>query len=116
MSKVREVCFLISIVCTTVSLYKSNKSFVSSTFSMSGSPVTRWASVAFGAGVGLGTAYTECSSKFDGSSAKLTPPGLADTPVSKVALLILISSVWSSPLPHILTVTFLFFLSVGSSP
>lgn len=44
------------------------------------SPLTRWASVAFGAGVGLGTAYTECSSKFDGSYAKPTPPGLADTP------------------------------------
>ncbi|XP_077212259.1 MICOS complex subunit, putative (DUF543) [Tasmannia lanceolata] len=34
------------------------------------SPVTRWASVAFGAGVGLGTAYTECSYKFDGSPPK----------------------------------------------
>ncbi|XP_077250273.1 MICOS complex subunit MIC10-like isoform X2 [Tasmannia lanceolata] len=39
-------------------------------------PVTRWASVAFGAGVGIGTAYTECSYKFDGSPPKLscTPP------------------------------------------
>ncbi|XP_031477717.1 uncharacterized protein LOC116248848 [Nymphaea colorata] len=27
------------------------------------SPVTRWAAVAFGAGVGIGTAYKECSYK-----------------------------------------------------
>ncbi|KAE8681282.1 Detected protein of confused Function [Hibiscus syriacus] len=26
------------------------------------SPVTRWASVAFGAGVGIGSTYTDCSS------------------------------------------------------
>ncbi|KAI3673053.1 hypothetical protein L6452_39163 [Arctium lappa] len=31
------------------------------------SPVTRWASVAFGAGVGIGSAYSECSQKFDGA-------------------------------------------------
>ncbi|KAK3005811.1 hypothetical protein RJ639_017560, partial [Escallonia herrerae] len=37
------------------------------------SPVTRWASVAFGAGLGIGSAYTECSQKFEGSPAKLTP-------------------------------------------
>ncbi|XP_058080867.1 MICOS complex subunit MIC10-like [Magnolia sinica] len=35
------------------------------------SPATRWASVAFGAGVGIGTAYTECSLKFDGSPSEL---------------------------------------------
>ncbi|KAJ6798508.1 uncharacterized protein M6B38_274575 [Iris pallida] len=35
------------------------------------SPTTRWASVAFGAGVGIGTAYTECSYIFDGSYPKL---------------------------------------------
>ncbi|KAK1407576.1 hypothetical protein QVD17_39195 [Tagetes erecta] len=29
------------------------------------SPVTRWASIAFGAGVGIGSAYSECSQKFD---------------------------------------------------
>ncbi|KAL3641452.1 Mitochondrial inner membrane organizing system component [Castilleja foliolosa] len=35
------------------------------------SPVTRWASVAFGAGVGIGSAYTECShDKSDGSPEK----------------------------------------------
>ncbi|XP_024976548.1 uncharacterized protein LOC112514352 isoform X1 [Cynara cardunculus var. scolymus] len=31
------------------------------------SPVTRWVSVAFGAGVGIGSAYSECSQKFDGA-------------------------------------------------
>ncbi|XP_047341288.1 uncharacterized protein LOC124944979 [Impatiens glandulifera] len=35
------------------------------------SPVTRWASVAFGAGIGIGSAYTECSYKFDSSTTKL---------------------------------------------
>ncbi|CAM8996188.1 unnamed protein product [Rhodiola kirilowii] len=33
-------------------------------------PVTRWASVAFGAGIGLGSAYTECSQNFN--SAPMT--------------------------------------------
>ncbi|PWA46137.1 hypothetical protein CTI12_AA511750 [Artemisia annua] len=36
-----------------------------------GSPVTRWASVAFGAGIGLGSAYSECSQKFDTPVAKV---------------------------------------------
>ncbi|XP_038683896.1 uncharacterized protein LOC119984147 [Tripterygium wilfordii] len=44
------------------------------------SPVTRWASVAFGAGVGLGSAYTECSRIFDGSPAMLAPPKIEDSP------------------------------------
>ncbi|KAL6010413.1 hypothetical protein ACLOJK_000845 [Asimina triloba] len=43
----------------------------------SGSPVTRWASVAFGAGVGLGTAYTECSYKFDVSPSMRIHPETA---------------------------------------
>ncbi|KAI8530632.1 hypothetical protein RHMOL_Rhmol11G0074600 [Rhododendron molle] len=46
-----------------------------------GSPVTRWASVAFGAGVGIGSAYTECSYKFDGSPAKLATPKTSDSPL-----------------------------------
>ncbi|XP_057505403.1 uncharacterized protein LOC130788660 isoform X3 [Actinidia eriantha] len=46
------------------------------------SPVTRWASVAFGAGVGIGSAYTECSYKFDGSPARLTTTKISDTPAS----------------------------------
>ncbi|XP_073098450.1 MICOS complex subunit MIC10 isoform X1 [Elaeis guineensis] len=37
------------------------------------SPTTRWASVAFGAGVGIGAAYTESSYIFDGSPPKLSP-------------------------------------------
>nr|XP_043637042.1 MICOS complex subunit Mic10-like [Erigeron canadensis] len=33
-------------------------------------PVTRWASIAFGAGVGIGSAYSDCSQKFDSPVAK----------------------------------------------
>ncbi|CAK7344787.1 unnamed protein product [Dovyalis caffra] len=36
-------------------------------------PVSRWASVAFGAGVGIGSSYTDCSRIFDGSPAKVVP-------------------------------------------
>ncbi|XP_011074964.1 MICOS complex subunit Mic10 [Sesamum indicum] len=46
------------------------------------SPVTRWASVAFGAGVGIGSAYSECSYKFDRSSPILAP-NISDAPLSK---------------------------------
>lgn len=49
-----------------------------------GSPVTRWASVALGAGVGLGSAYTECSQLFGGSPAKLAVPQISKTPASQV--------------------------------
>eukprot|EP00268_Persea_americana_P014338 TRINITY_DN16345_c0_g1_i3.p1 TRINITY_DN16345_c0_g1~~TRINITY_DN16345_c0_g1_i3.p1 ORF type:complete len:108 (+),score=22.56 TRINITY_DN16345_c0_g1_i3:104-427(+) len=44
------------------------------------SPVTRWASVAFGAGVGIGTAYTECSYILDGLTAKWTPAKVSTVP------------------------------------
>ncbi|KAM0977129.1 hypothetical protein COP2_020449 [Malus domestica] len=44
------------------------------------SPVTRWASVAFGAGVGIGCAYTECSHLFEGSPAKLAAPKIIEVP------------------------------------
>ncbi|RVW95690.1 hypothetical protein CK203_031558 [Vitis vinifera] len=50
---------------------------------MSGSPVTRWASVAFGAGLGLGSAYTECSQKFGGYPAMFLPPKISDAPASQ---------------------------------
>lgn len=50
--------------------------------SASGSPVTRWASVAFGAGVGIGSAYSDCSHKFGGTPAKFTK--ISDTSLSKV--------------------------------
>ncbi|CAG7904417.1 unnamed protein product [Brassica rapa] len=39
------------------------------------SPVTRWASIAFGAGIGIGSAYTDCSRAFDAPS----PAIVADT-------------------------------------
>ncbi|XP_010534092.1 PREDICTED: MICOS complex subunit Mic10-like isoform X2 [Tarenaya hassleriana] len=47
------------------------------------SPVTRWASVAFGAGLGIGSAYTDCSRVFDApssspSSATFTAPNSTD--------------------------------------
>ncbi|XP_052203709.1 uncharacterized protein LOC127808980 [Diospyros lotus] len=46
------------------------------------SPVTRWASVAFGAGVGIGSAYTECSYIFNKHPAKLVAPAVSNNPVS----------------------------------
>lgn len=48
-----------------------------------GSPVTRWASVAFGAGLGIGSAYTECSLLFNDSSAKIAAPKVTETPVAE---------------------------------
>ncbi|CAH1419215.1 uncharacterized protein LOC111913507 isoform X2 [Lactuca sativa] len=39
------------------------------------SPVTRWASIALGAGVGIGSAYSDCSHKFDASTS--TSPTVA---------------------------------------
>ncbi|KAL5843476.1 hypothetical protein ACOSQ4_009434 [Xanthoceras sorbifolium] len=42
------------------------------------SPVSRWASVAFGAGVGIGSAYTDCSRIFDGPPAKVACPKVSD--------------------------------------
>ncbi|XP_034924718.1 MICOS complex subunit MIC10 isoform X2 [Populus alba] len=38
------------------------------------SPVSRWASVAFGAGVGIGSSYTDCCRIFQGSPAKMECP------------------------------------------
>lgn len=49
-----------------------------------GSPVTRWASVAFGAGVGLGSAYTDCSRLFDSPAESLGASYVSDVPVSQV--------------------------------
>ncbi|CAL9135309.1 unnamed protein product [Musa textilis] len=43
-----------------------------SCFIHTGSPVTRWASVAFAAGVGIGSAYTDCSYIFDGFPQKIS--------------------------------------------
>lgn len=49
-------------------------------FIVPGSPQTRWASIAFGAGVGIGSAYTECSRLFDGSPPKLAQPKGLEAP------------------------------------
>ncbi|XP_021678548.1 MICOS complex subunit MIC10 [Hevea brasiliensis] len=46
-------------------------------------PVTRWASVAFGAGVGIGSAYTECSRIFYGSPTKLASPKPSNAPAQE---------------------------------
>ncbi|KAL5715751.1 hypothetical protein ACHQM5_017527 [Ranunculus cassubicifolius] len=50
------------------------------------SPVTRWAAVAFGAGIGIGSAYTECSQSFGGPLTKWTPPKLPSAPASEFSL------------------------------
>ncbi|KAL6184331.1 PREDICTED: uncharacterized protein LOC101297149 [Fragaria vesca subsp. vesca] len=49
------------------------------------SPVTRWASVAFGAGMGIGSAYTDCSRLFEGlpSTAKVASPKIDETPATQ---------------------------------
>ncbi|CAN0928173.1 hypothetical protein LINGRAHAP2_LOCUS36311, partial [Linum grandiflorum] len=44
------------------------------------SPVSRWASVAFGAGIGVGAAYTECSRMFEGSPATSSAPKVTTSP------------------------------------
>ncbi|AEE30252.1 MICOS complex subunit Mic10-like protein (DUF543) [Arabidopsis thaliana] len=53
------------------------------------SPVTRWASIAFGAGIGIGSAYTDCSRVFDASSSTsatlLAAPKSTETSVSQVS-------------------------------
>eukprot|EP00244_Chara_vulgaris_P000517 TRINITY_DN10890_c0_g4_i2.p2 TRINITY_DN10890_c0_g4~~TRINITY_DN10890_c0_g4_i2.p2 ORF type:complete len:100 (-),score=7.92 TRINITY_DN10890_c0_g4_i2:323-622(-) len=54
------------------------------------SPFTKLASIAFGAGLGLGSAYTDCSHIFDGqipkwtgsSSSSKPPPRKSNAPVS----------------------------------
>ncbi|KAF6139370.1 hypothetical protein GIB67_026212 [Kingdonia uniflora] len=56
------------------------------------SPVTRWASVALGAGIGIGSAYSDCSRLFEGSSTKWTPPKVA--PTSQVIWLRLLTGGW----------------------
>ncbi|KAL6961966.1 hypothetical protein U1Q18_036924 [Sarracenia purpurea var. burkii] len=45
-------------------------------------PMTRWSSVAFCAGVGIGSACTECSYKFYGYPAKLPAVKISVTPAS----------------------------------
>ncbi|CDP10714.1 unnamed protein product [Coffea canephora] len=48
------------------------------------SPVTRWTSVGLATGIGIGTAFTECSYIFGRSPAKLTPK-ISKAPLSKDA-------------------------------
>ncbi|KAM3306001.1 putative protein isoform X3 [Capsicum chacoense] len=47
------------------------------------SPVTRWASTTFGAGLGIGSSYTECSHKFGGYPGKSTA-SISENPITKV--------------------------------
>ncbi|CAN6937026.1 unnamed protein product [Brassica oleracea var. botrytis] len=54
------------------------------------SPVTRWASIAFGAGLGIGSAYTDCSRAFDApssssSSSPAAPKSRETSSVSQVS-------------------------------
>ncbi|KFK41637.1 hypothetical protein AALP_AA2G153400 [Arabis alpina] len=49
------------------------------------SPVTRWASIAFGAGLGIGSAYTDCSRTFGASSPNIAAPKSTETSVSQAA-------------------------------
>eukprot|EP00252_Welwitschia_mirabilis_P009953 TRINITY_DN22923_c0_g1_i1.p2 TRINITY_DN22923_c0_g1~~TRINITY_DN22923_c0_g1_i1.p2 ORF type:complete len:102 (+),score=20.40 TRINITY_DN22923_c0_g1_i1:137-442(+) len=46
------------------------------------SPTTRWSAIAFGAGIGLGSAYTDCSHIFDGSLPKWPVPSFGTSPAS----------------------------------
>ncbi|XP_059630959.1 MICOS complex subunit MIC10 [Cornus florida] len=43
------------------------------------SPVTRWAAVAFGAGVGVGAAYTECNYKYYGVPVHSSPTNVSES-------------------------------------
>ena len=53
--------------------------------------MTRWASVAFGAGLDIGSAYTDCARLFEGSpaTAKVTSPKIVETPASQVKVTLL---------------------------
>eukprot|EP00249_Psilotum_nudum_P022469 c28529_g3_i1 orf=247-582(-) len=44
------------------------------------SPASRWAAIAFGAGFGLGSAYTDCSHIFDVSMPRLPLPSDVSMP------------------------------------
>ncbi|XP_021748146.1 MICOS complex subunit Mic10-like [Chenopodium quinoa] len=72
--------------CLDLSLRRFVYSSVAGAFSgllLFRSPVTRWASVAFGAGVGLGSAYSDCSRLFDSPTANLRSSNISDSPVSQ---------------------------------
>ncbi|XP_074263503.1 MICOS complex subunit MIC10-like [Silene latifolia] len=74
--------------CLDLSLRRFAYSSVAGAFSgllLFRSPVTRWASVAFGAGVGLGSAYSDCSHLFGKPTATLRPATVSETPASQDA-------------------------------
>ena len=48
----------------------------------------RWASIAFGVGLGIGSAYTDCSRLFEASPEKLASRKIVETPVPQVKMLI----------------------------
>lgn len=50
--------------------------------------MTRWASVAFGAGLGIGSAYADCSRLFEGSPAKLVSRKIVEIPASQVKVVL----------------------------
>lgn len=50
--------------------------------------MTRWASVAFGAGLGIGSAYSDCSRLFEGSPSKLATCKIVETPASQVKVVL----------------------------
>lgn len=50
--------------------------------------MTRWASVAFGAGLGIGSAYADCSRLFEGSPSKLASRKIVETPASQVKVIL----------------------------
>ncbi|CAA6660155.1 unnamed protein product [Spirodela intermedia] len=71
--------------CVDLSLHRFAYSALAGAFGgllLFRTPASRWASVAFGAGVGLGSAYIECSYIFKGSSPKQSP---IETPAVRAA-------------------------------
>lgn len=54
-------------------------------FVVTGSPAARWSSLAFGAGLGIGSAYTECSQKFSGCPKKQKFSGCPKKPPPKAS-------------------------------
>ncbi|CAN7078065.1 unnamed protein product, partial [Brassica oleracea var. botrytis] len=80
--------------------FESDTSFDSIINFHAGSPVTRWASTAFGAGIGIGSAYADCSRFFDSSSSATSPKSTETSYfVSQVCLSLLLYAldcVWES--------------------
>lgn len=101
------------IYCT--SRFESDTSFDSIINFHAGSPVTRWASTAFGAGIGIGSAYADCSRFFDSSSSATSPKSTETSYfVSQVCLSLLLyaldcvwESLWIGFLDHFLSSHFL---------